>query len=200
MDDGKAFDRREYRKDLSHTTWEEVWRRQERRAPLADDWWHALALRPGARVAEVGCGPGYFALRYANLAGPAGHVHAVDVNEDALAFLRARLDPAHHAHVTTEVLDVEEHPLPSLRFDALFLTDVLHHADEPRRALRNLRETRAPLLVAEFDPEGPGEMGPPREERLRPDDLLAMLRGAGWAPGAVARQPFEHYSVIARPG
>lgn len=198
MHDDKAFRSDHYHKDLSHTTWDEVWHRQGRRASLAETWWHMLALRPGARVAEVGCGPGFFALRYAHLTGPAGHVHAVDVNEDALAFLRTRLDPAHHAHVTTEALDIERHPLPNLRWDALFLTDVLHHADDPRAALQNLRETRAPLLVAEFEPDGPGEMGPPREMRLGSDDLLAMLREAGWTPGPVVRQPFEHYCVVAR--
>lgn len=198
MHDDRPFHHHEYHKDLSHTTWEDVWRRQGRRDPLADEWWRMLALRPGARIADVGCGPGYFTMRYAHMTGPTGHVHAVDVNEDALAHLRARLDPAHHAHVTTEALDLGKHPLPNLRFDAVLLTDVLHHADDPLRALRNLRETPAPLLVAEFDPDGPGEMGPPREERIRPDDLLAMLREAGYAPGEVVGQPFEHYCVIAR--
>lgn len=198
MPDHHHSDHHAYHKDLSHTTWDHVWERQSQRASLADAWWDMLGLRPGARIADVGCGPGFFTLAFAQRVGPTGHVHAVDASDDALAHLRSRLDPAHHANVTTESLDIAKHPLPALRFDAILLTDVLHHADDPQAALRNLRETRAPLLVAEFDPDGPREMGPPREERIHPKDLLAMLDAAGWKPGPVSPQPFEHYVVVAR--
>ena len=39
---------------------------------------HALGLRRGQVVAEIGAGPGYFTPRLARAVGPAGHVFAVD--------------------------------------------------------------------------------------------------------------------------
>lgn len=177
---------------------ERMWERQRARGPLADAWWAMAGGRPGRRVADVGCGPGWFALRYAAMTGPTGHVHAVDADAEAVESLRRRLDPAHHAHVTTEVLDVARHPLPDLAFDALLVTDVLHHAD-PRAVLRSLRRTPARLVVAEFHPDGPGEVGPPVGMRLAPSDLLAALHEAGWEVREIARQPFEHYAVAATP-
>lgn len=171
---------------------------QARRAPLADAYWRLIGGRPGMRVADVGTGAGWFALRYAALTGPAGHVHAVDADADALAFLRARLDPVHHAHVTLEQLDVERAPLPDLHFHALFVTDMLHHAD-PARVLRNLRASRAPALIAEFDPEGEGEMGPPRDMRIGAETVIAALRETGWTAGPVEMLPFEHWALVARP-
>lgn len=177
---------------------ERMWHRQEARADLVERFWTLLGGRPGWRVADVGAGPGYFAVRYAGLTGPTGHVHAVDVDEEALAYLRAKLDPVHHAHVTTEVLDVTRAPLPDLHFHAVICTAMLHHVDDVPAALRNLRLAKAPLLVAEFDPDGPGELGPPLEDRLGADELLAALRGAGFTPSAPTPCAHEAYAIVAR--
>ena len=48
----------------------------------------ALKLEPGERVADVGCGPGYFTLPIAKAVGPTGKVWAVDIEPQMLA--RAR--------------------------------------------------------------------------------------------------------------
>lgn len=176
-----------------------MWARQEARGELALRYWELAGGRPGARVADVGCGAGYFAAQYASLTGPTGHVHAVDEDPGALAYLRARLDPVHHAHVTTEALDVTRAPLPDLAFHALFCTDMLHHVEDVGAALRNLRATRAPLLVADFDPSGPGDFGPPRAMRIAPDAMMRALAEAGWNADAWIALPHEHYAILARP-
>jgi ubiquinone/menaquinone biosynthesis C-methylase UbiE len=175
-----------------------MWARQEQRSDLAVRYWDLARGRPGFRVADVGCGAGYFALRYAAFTGPTGLVHAVDADKASLAYLRSRLDPVHHSHVTTEVLDVERAPLPDLHFHALFCTDVLHHADDLGAFLRNLRASRAPLVVAEFDPDGAGSFGPPKEERLAPETLLRALREAGFTPAAPVALAHEHYAIVSR--
>ena len=176
-----------------------MWARQEKRGELALAYWELAGGRPGFRVADVGSGPGYFSMRYAALTGPTGHVHAVDLDEEALAFLRGRLDPVHHAHVTTEALDVTRAPLPDLAFHALFCTDMLHHVDDLAAALRHLRESRARLVVAEFDPRGPGEIGPPRAMRIAPEAMARALADAGWAPRDPVALPHEHYAIVALP-
>lgn len=73
-----------YRKDLSHLTWDEVFARQVRRAALVEDWTEALQLQPGARVLDIGAGPGYVSLVLAERVGPDGLVYAVDRSADAL--------------------------------------------------------------------------------------------------------------------
>lgn len=176
-----------------------LFRRQEARLSLADAYWDLAGGRPGFRVADVGCGPGAFTLRYASLTGPTGHVHAVDADAEALAFLAARLDPVHHAHVTTELLDVSRAPLPPLAFDVVFVTDALHHVHDLDTALRNLRESRARLVIAEFDPAAPADIGPPLAMRLSPAIVLRSLEAAGWRPGSVVALEHEHYAIVSLP-
>jgi predicted methyltransferase len=65
--------------------------------PSAVGWAHLLLadrLRPGARVVDATAGNGHDTLFLARLVGPTGHVLAFDVQAEALAATRARLDAA----------------------------------------------------------------------------------------------------------
>jgi 16S rRNA C967 or C1407 C5-methylase (RsmB/RsmF family) len=77
----------EFRKDLSHLTWQEVFVRQHQRAALVPAWCEALHLKAGSHVLDLGAGPGYVSLQMAHLVGPTGLVYAVDREGEALAYL-----------------------------------------------------------------------------------------------------------------
>lgn len=47
-------------------------------------------MRPGAAAADIGCGMGYFTIGLARLAGPAGRVVAVDLQQRMLDALQRR--------------------------------------------------------------------------------------------------------------
>jgi SAM-dependent methyltransferase len=55
------------------------------------DLWTLAGLVPGARVADVGCGPGAMLVTLAEVVGPAGHVVGVDADPAAVAAARAAL-------------------------------------------------------------------------------------------------------------
>ena len=172
--------------------WPRMWARQEARADIARRWWALAGGRPGLAVADVGCGPGFTASLYARWG--ASRVLAVDANASALAFARARGVPT---QVELRQHDITARPLAD-DVDVAFVTNVLHHIRDVEGALRNVRART--LLVGEFDPEGEGDLGPPLDERIAPDEMRRAMRAAGWGPSGVRRLDAESYAVVARPG
>jgi SAM-dependent methyltransferase len=58
------------------------------------DLWALAGLVPGARVADVGCGPGAVLVALAEVVGPTGRVVGVDADPGAVAAARAALAAA----------------------------------------------------------------------------------------------------------
>ena len=175
---------RAFREEAASIDWAGLWARQEARSELAEP---LFDLAAGRRLVDVGCGPGYFALRYQQLGAD---VLAVDLVEEALAFARAR------GVRRTARVDVEAEPLPETGFDAALVTNVLHHARDPLALLRHVRPSAPRVVVAEFDPEGPRDFGPPLEERLSPAAVMQLLRAAGYQPGARIELGAEMYAIV----
>jgi SAM-dependent methyltransferase len=108
-------------------------------------------LVPGARVLDVGCGPGTITADIAERVAP-GEVVAVDLAEGVLA------EAAEHArargadNVRFEQHDVYRLPYDSGAFDVVHAHQTLQHLRDPVRALREMRRVcRAGGAVAARD-------------------------------------------------
>ena len=179
--------------------WDTVYERQRQRADLAREWLDALALRPGERVLDVGAGTGYVSLEAARRVGPAGRVYAVDRSAEALAYLARLQDEQGISWIERLVADAAAIEAPDPHIDAALVTLVLHHADDPPGLLRNIARllpAGARALVAEFHPDGPCEVGAPRERRIGPERLRAWCEAAGFAGLAYRRQSPEHFFFV----
>lgn len=192
-----------FQKDLSHLTWDEVYRRQALRAELVGDWLEGLHLKPGDRVLEIGAGPGYVSLILADRVGPAGTVYAVDRSADALAHLERRQNERGVTQIRRIAADAAALEPADLPADSALVTMVLHHADDALGILRNVARlvpSGAPVVIGEFHPEGPCDTGPPRDHRLAPETVGAWCEQAGLSVAGYRRQTPEHYVVVARRG
>lgn len=189
-----------FAKDLSHITWDEVYRRQVLRADLVPAWMDAAGLGPGSRVLEVGAGPGYVSLVLAERVGADGMVYAVDRSAEALACLEQRQRDRGIAQIRPLLADAAALDGGDIRADSALVTMVLHHADDPIgifRSLHRLLPAGAAIVVAEFHPDGPCEHGPPRAARLTPGQVEEWCREAGFHVRTCRRQSPEHYMVTA---
>ncbi len=190
-----------YRKDLSHVTWDEVFARQAKRAELVAEWMNDLDLRPGARVLDVGAGPGYVSLVLADRVGPEGRVYAVDRSADALAYLERLQRERGVGQIQRLVADATSLPPGTVRPDSALVTMVLHHTDDPPGLLANIARllpVGALAIVAEFDPDGPCAFGPPQTERVGPAQVRAWCGAAGFSIVSFRQQTPEHYRFIVR--
>jgi ubiquinone/menaquinone biosynthesis C-methylase UbiE len=170
---------------------EKFLRRQRQKRHLAAVWAKLAGLQPGMSVLDVGCGPGILAAEYAAIVAP-GMVYAL---EPRYALHQALPNLLHLRQDAASVI------LPSAP-DVIFLTDTLHHLADRPAALRRLRAVcgkGTKLLVAEFDPAGPGLFGPTPAERMPRGVLVDLLTGAGFALGWVDDTVDERYAALATP-
>lgn len=98
------------------------------------DLWVEAGAVPGARIADVGCGPGAIAVRLASMAGPDGEVWAVDQDPQALA---AATELAAHSGVAlrTKAGDAAATGLQPDAFDLVMMRMVLAHNGGSEQAI-----------------------------------------------------------------
>ncbi len=100
-----------------------------------------LQLAPRGRYADLGIGDGLLTLMLSEVAEV---VTAVDLSPEMLAQLEARAKKKGIANVETVEGDIEALPLPDASHDVVVLSQALHHAREPLKALREARRVLAP--------------------------------------------------------
>lgn len=140
-----------------------------------------LRVAPDAWVADIGCGPGVFALPFARAASQ-GLVFAADVEPRQLDRLRERVAAEGLRNVVPVLASYDTPHLPEGRFDLVFIGDTYHHFSERVtyvRAIARLLEPGGRLAILEYKP-GPLPSGPPPEHKLAAGELEAELTQAGW--------------------
>jgi ubiquinone/menaquinone biosynthesis C-methylase UbiE len=114
--------------------------------------WSLRGARPGQRVLDVGCGPGYWARLLGRAVGPDGQVVGIDPSREMIAYASRKAGPGGNCHFqvgTAEALD-----FPPDHFDVVVNSLMMHHlpADLRVPALREMRRVLRPggtLLVVE---------------------------------------------------
>lgn len=140
-----------------------------------------LALEPNAVVADIGCGPGVFSLRFAR-ALPRGVVYAVDVEPKQLDALRGQLLAGGFENVVPVLASYSTPHLPPASCDLIFIADTYHHIDdrvEYMRKLQRVLRRGGRLALLEYKP-GPLPVGPPPEHKLAEGEMERELSAAGW--------------------
>jgi ubiquinone/menaquinone biosynthesis C-methylase UbiE len=91
------------------------------------DLWQLAGIVPGARVVDVGCGPGVFLALLAQTVGPDGHVIGIDAQPDAVAAARDTLGRQQLANGEVRIGQADATGLAVDSFDAAMLRHVLAH-------------------------------------------------------------------------
>jgi predicted methyltransferase len=129
----------------------DVWQQPER---VMD----ALGLRSGSRVADVGCGEGYFVMHLAKRVGGEGRVYAVDVDVAALDKLQKRAEKEGFAQVEIVRSREDDTRLPADSVDAVLVVNAYHEMREAGAMLRSIRGALKPGgLLAIIDAPGRAE-------------------------------------------
>jgi SAM-dependent methyltransferase len=141
-----------------------------------------LRLEPGMTAADVGAGLGAWSLRLSQRTGPSGRVYATDIDQGALAALRALVAREQLSNVTVLVGATASTNLPAGCCDAILLRNVFHYVTEPAAMIRSLAASLTPggrLAIVDF---------PPRPNTTVPAGVPANRGGVGVPPAVVERE------------
>jgi arsenite methyltransferase len=114
----------------------------------------ALGLRPGERVLDIGCGPGFLTAEMAEEVGSGGRVDGVDPSESMLAVARRRETAPGAAPISLHAGDALTLPFEDGTFDAAVSTQVLEYVDDVPAALAEAFRVLRPggrLVVLDTD-------------------------------------------------
>jgi SAM-dependent methyltransferase len=155
----------------------------------------ALAVRPGERVLDVGCGSGFYAEELLAEVGPEGSVVGVDVSPQMLAVAAKRCE--RFPNVAFHEGEATALPVEEASFDAALCVQVLEYVPDATAALAQMRRALRPggrvvvwdvdwgtLSWHSEDPERMARVLRAWDEHLThpslPRTLAARLRAAGF--------------------
>jgi len=113
-------------------------------------------LKPGQKVLEVGCGPGFFTIPAARIVGDAGHVYAMDVNPVAVEHVRRKIERQGIKNVEVTHADASETGLAGESIDVAFLFAVIHafhDVGEVMEEMHRVLKTNGTLSIQSRWPE-----------------------------------------------
>lgn len=204
-DDARLAEVRRVRKDSFQAHGDE--RRQLVPGRSWPAWSRALGLLlPPLDVADLGCGEGYLTIEAARWAR---HVTAIDRSRDALARGRDLARRRKLTNITWKRGDLERAPIADRSVDVAMLSQALHHAERPDRALAEAKRILKPggrVLLLELKEHAETwvrtKLGDKwlgfSEERLR-----ALLADAGFSKVVVrvgARRTGDPFNVLIATG
>ncbi|MCU0848462.1 MAG: class I SAM-dependent methyltransferase [Spirochaetes bacterium] len=96
-------------------------------------------IREGMTVLDLGCGPGFFTMEMARLAGKSGKVTAADLQEDMLKILRKKIDGAGLADTVRLHKCGSDGTGLSVENDFILVFYMLHEVPDQEAFLREIR-------------------------------------------------------------
>lgn len=90
----------------------------------------AAGLRPGQKVLEVGCGPGFFTIPAARIVGEKGSVCALDISPLAIERVQQKIKREGVTNVKTILADAAHTGLPDESLDLVLVFGFAHHAGD----------------------------------------------------------------------
>jgi predicted methyltransferase len=133
----------------------------------------ALGVKPGSRVADIGCGFGYFTFRLAARVGAQGKVYAEDIDQKAINKVRERKEREKLEQVEP-ILGAESDPRLPNDLDVVLIVDSYHEFREYARMMQAMfRALKSGGRLGVIDGEAP--QGRPRTEYHRLHSIPAEL-------------------------
>lgn len=100
---------------------------------------------------DFGCGTGLVGL---NLLNEFNSMLFLDASQNMISQIKQKISELHIQNASTLCIDIEKESLPDLRFDYIFMSQVLHHIKDVERVLSKLYDVLndgGQLLIVDYN-------------------------------------------------
>jgi ubiquinone/menaquinone biosynthesis C-methylase UbiE len=143
---------------------------------------HALNLKSGEVIADIGAGSGYFTFHLARHVGDKGKVYAVDVSPDMILHINRRIRELKANNVVALLADPDDPLLPDQSVNRFFICEVWHHIDNQAKYLSLMKRMLKPggevVMIDFHKKELP--VGPPMQMKIAREDVIKRLESNGY--------------------
>ncbi len=155
-----------------------------------------MQIADGSTVADLGTGTGYFVPYLSRAVGERGHVLALDIEPDMVRYVKERAAREKLANVEARVVPLDGPGLEAASVDRVLVADTWHHIPERGAYVKKLRDAlRAGGAVFVVDYTLESKMGPPKQHRLAPEQVVAELEAGGLKAEILKEDLPEQYVV-----
>lgn len=117
-----------------------------------------LGIVPGAAVADIGAGGGWFAVRAAQRVGPSGLVYAIEINPEYVELIEARARREQLPNVRSRLGSETDPGLPHSSLDVVLLLKTYHELSAPLAMMQKLHSAMRPSArLGVIDRNGRGD-------------------------------------------
>jgi ubiquinone/menaquinone biosynthesis C-methylase UbiE len=162
-----------------------------------------LNVLSGEKVADFGCGSGFFSFEFAKRVGSEGIVYALDVLPSALEAVASRAKSLNLSNISIKRVNLEKmngSGLTPESIDWVMIKDILFQnkdkgiiLDEVARILKS----GGHAIVMEWDPKET-MVGPEAELRINPERLQELLKAAGLVVEKELSVGGFHYAFVVK--
>jgi ubiquinone/menaquinone biosynthesis C-methylase UbiE len=161
----------------------------------------ALEIEPGMNVADFGAGSGAYVLAIAERLAHAGHVYAIDVQQDLLRRIKNESHKRGYKNVEIIWSDLEqEHGsrLASAHMDRVLISNLLFQLDDKVAMLKEahrILKQHGILAIVDWS-ESFGGIGPHKNDVVKKDKARTLAESAGFSFVHEFDAGAHHYGLI----
>lgn len=162
-----------------------------------------ITVVPGSKVADFGCGAGYFTFEFAKEVGSEGLVYALDVLPSALEAVVSRAKTQGVTNIVTKRVNLEQEggsTLPPESLDWVVLKDILFQNQKKDVILKEVSrvlKSGGSALIMEWDPKS-SMVGPDKNLRVSREQMTQMIEATGLTVEGEINVGGFHYAFVVK--
>jgi len=158
-------------------------------------------VEPGMTVVDIGAGIGHYSTLLSKAVGDAGHVYAIEIQQDLLKKLKTEADKNHLRNIDIIWSDVEEENGSTLVdhiADRIIISNVLFQVRDREAVIREsarILKPKGKLLIIDWS-ESHGGLGPKPADVISEEEVVDSAKRYGFELERKINTGQYHYGLI----